>query len=1049
VEAERRQVTILFADMVNFTPFSERSGEEAAFTLMQSLAKLMEEAVREEGGVVQGFTGDGIMAVFGAPVAYEDAPLRACRSALAILERLKTAGASLEAKHKVRPELRIGLNSGPAIVGKVQGGAEAGATVLGDTVNFAARLQSLAAPSSAIMSEGTYRLVDGLVEASFVREHQVKGKADAQKTYRLDGIRERARGFDAKVDRGLTRYVGRDRELETLERGLDAIGDGLQVFDIVGEPGIGKSRLVHEFIGQVVKERARVLRGSCAPDGQQTPFRAFIEIVRGAFRVSPHDGDVVVARKLDEGLQGLGLHQPENLGLLLHLLGLKPPAGALDGLDGVLIGLRTRELLQRLAQARGRLTPLILVFEDIHWLDSASEDLLAKMAAIGEPLQLLILHTRRPEYTPSWGGHPHVKGLPMGLLSARETARIAEARLGVDQLPEKLAKLITAKADGNPLFAEEIASFLVERGIILRSSAELVFDPAAVAAALPESVQSLLASRVDRLAHTDRSLLQAAAVVGRRFDPDLVAAVGGVKGNAQASFAAMEALDLVHRADDSDEYVFKHALVRDAVYNGLLSKPRAALHLKVAEELESRGGNRLIEIAESLAHHYAQTSRSDKAFTYLAMAGSKSLDVYAIAEAEQYYRQALSMFDENSVYPSGMRVSQVVLRLLETLLLKDDYRQVGLVAHKFMPLIKQAGETPELVVAYYYHAESLLQNLQIVAAHELMTEALRVAERLGDGNARAYARGCLLHTRITLGLDSLGTANRMKAEMMDDSLRFGDNFIRNWSYWFVAWDYVSRGLLKEAREAATQLFSSGEQRNDPRAIGLAHWLLGSIDSVGDLYADAAVHATECLQVAIAPHERLHGSLVRAASAIFSGRPGEGLEELDALFPELEGLGALYTAQWGYGARGAALVMLGRISEGISIIEQQIARCDAMGDQVLGAWARIILAEIYIEILSGRKRPAVAVVFKNFGAIVRAMIFGADRSRMLLQQAAVKQLSQRGITMARINFDLGILSAMKKKGDEAKSYFEKARIAAESQGADKFLQRIDTALAELP
>ena len=207
MEAERRQVTVLFADMVGFTAFSERSGEEAAFTLMQSLAALMEDAVREQGGVVQGFTGDGIMAVFGAPVAHEDAPLRACRAALAILEKVKAAGADLEARHGVWPQLRIGLNSGPAVVGKVQGGADAGVTVLGDTVNVAARLQALAEPGFTVMSEGTHRLVEGLVEASFVGEQPVKGKSDAQKVYRLDGIHERATRFDFKVQRGLTRYV--------------------------------------------------------------------------------------------------------------------------------------------------------------------------------------------------------------------------------------------------------------------------------------------------------------------------------------------------------------------------------------------------------------------------------------------------------------------------------------------------------------------------------------------------------------------------------------------------------------------------------------------------------------------------------------------------------------------------------------------------------------------------------------------------------------------------------------------------------------------------
>jgi class 3 adenylate cyclase len=195
VEAERRQVTVLFTDMVGFTTFSERSGEEAAYTLMRSLSKLMAEAVREQGGVVQGFTGDGIMAVFGAPVAYEDAPLRACRAALVILERIKAAGPDLEAKHGVRPQLRIGLNTGAAVVGQVEDGADAGVTVLGDTVNFAARLQSLAEPDSVFMSDATRRLVEGLVDENFAGQHAVKGKSESQKVYRLDDIRHGATRF--------------------------------------------------------------------------------------------------------------------------------------------------------------------------------------------------------------------------------------------------------------------------------------------------------------------------------------------------------------------------------------------------------------------------------------------------------------------------------------------------------------------------------------------------------------------------------------------------------------------------------------------------------------------------------------------------------------------------------------------------------------------------------------------------------------------------------------------------------------------------------------
>ena len=241
MEAERRQVTVLFTDMVGFTTFSERSGEEAAFTLMRSLAKLMDDAVREQGGVVRGFTGDGIMAVFGAPVAFEDAPLRACRAALSILQKVKASGGELVAKHGVHPQLRIGLNTGAAVVGAVQGGADAGVTVLGDTVNFASRLQALAEPDLVVMSEATHRLVQGMVETRFAGAHTIKGKAEPQKVYRLDGIRHGAARFEAAVSRGLSAFVGRERELAVMERALADARSKLRVIDLAAGPGMGKS----------------------------------------------------------------------------------------------------------------------------------------------------------------------------------------------------------------------------------------------------------------------------------------------------------------------------------------------------------------------------------------------------------------------------------------------------------------------------------------------------------------------------------------------------------------------------------------------------------------------------------------------------------------------------------------------------------------------------------------------------------------------------------------------------------------------------------------
>ena len=381
----------------------------------------MASAVKEQGGSVKDFTGDGIMALFGVPDALEDAPLRACRAGLLIHERLAAAASAIEARHGVRPQMRVGVNSGLAVVIQIQGAAGP-ATALGDTVNLASRLQALAEPGTVVLSEATHRLVEGLVETSFAGAHAIKGKSEPQRVYRLEAIRRGAARFDAAVGRGLSAYVGRERELETLERAFTESREKLRVVDIVAEPGMGKSRLLHEFRQRIGKERAFVLTGNCSPDGQQTPFLPFIEVVRGAFQVKAGEAEAEIARKLASGLDLLGLHTPENLGLLLNLLGLNPPEGALAGLDGVLIGLRTRDLLQNLLAVRCRLLPVALLIEDLHWIDSVSQEVLGKIVANEPRLKLLLLHTRRPEYQPPWRERPEVTTLGLSRHGGRYPA---------------------------------------------------------------------------------------------------------------------------------------------------------------------------------------------------------------------------------------------------------------------------------------------------------------------------------------------------------------------------------------------------------------------------------------------------------------------------------------------------------------------------------------------------------------------------------------------------------------------------------------------------
>jgi class 3 adenylate cyclase len=1048
MEAERRQITVLFADMVGFTSYSERSGEEAAFMLMRSLSKLMDGAVRERGGIVRGFTGDGIMAVFGAPVAFEDAPLRAARAALGILQRLKEAGPHLEANHGVRPQLRIGLNTGAAVVGKVDDSADSGVTVLGDTVNFAARLQSLADPNSVFMSEATHRLVQGLVEESFAGEHIVKGKSEPQRVYRLDAVRHGATKFEAAVSRGLSTFVGRERELEVLERGFDHARSQLCVFDIVGEPGMGKSRLLHEFRQRIGKERAFILSGSCSPDGRQTPFLPFIEVVRGSFRVSAGEPEKDIAQKLEIGLSSLGLNSPRNLGLLLHLLGLKVPEGALAGLDGVLIGLRTRELLQQLLEVRCGLTPVLMVIEDLHWIDSVSEEVLGKIVDSDTKLRLLLLHTRRPEYALPWLDHTAVTKLHLEPLLAGDIRRLVQTRLGVDALPDALARQVAEKAEGNALFAEEIVSFLIERGVLRTVAGRVEFDAGMVVSALPASVQSLLSARVDRLAPKDRALLQAASVIGRRFDPELLAVVVG-ETDIDAQLAAMQALDLAHRESESGDYSFKHALVRDALYQSLLTGPRTALHLKIAEKIERRSDNRPMEVAEILAHHYSQTDRAEKAFSYLSLAGAKGFAVYSLDEAMIHFDNALALLDKNPNCASDDQVADFLVPYTRLFHLNAQINAGLDVIERLLSRVDQLGDDQRVVLIRHVYVALLILKTRYRDAAAIQGDLSSRCQRLGDSRSKAYGFQAEIWASTVIAPKPLNEFLKLKREAIRAASDAADPYILKWTWWAIGFEELHRGLMMQARDSAHEVMRVGQFFNDPQSTGVGLWLLTFIALFSDSYNEALEYSERCLAVAITPLDRIIAKAGRAPALVV-------LRRLDEAVPLLEE-GRRLSSSNGFlqHVKGAepfwalCKVFQWKISEGICLFEDTISRHEKEGYRTWADWCRLYLCEVYIQMIAGSEKPPFATLLRNLPIILKVNGYSPSRIRSLTTHVMDNpHLDSSGHHVGRAQMILGLLYKIKRKRALAIQHLTEAKRILSPFGPTPILTRVETALAEL-
>jgi class 3 adenylate cyclase/tetratricopeptide (TPR) repeat protein len=1033
--------------MVGFTQISERLGEEGTFALLGPIYELMTGAIVDQGGTIKDFFGDGVMALFGVPHALEDAPLRACRAGLAIQEGLAAVASAVEAKYGVRPEIRIGLNSGLAVVTQIRGDSGP-ATALGDTVNLASRLQALAEPGAIYLTEATHRLVQGLVQTSFAGEFAVKGKAERQKVYRLQAVRLGATRFDAAVGRGLSAYVGRERELDILDVARAQARGQTRVIDIVAESGMGKSRLLYEFQARTDTTQTPVLKGSCTPDGHRTPFLPFIDVVRDAFQVNADEAEAEIARKLEFGLNTLGHATAENHGLLLNLLGLKAPKGALAGLDGMLIGLRTRDLLQSLLKVRSRISPLVLLLEDVHWADSVSKEVLAKLIEGETELALLVLHTRRPEYEPPWRNNPNVTTLPLDPLPEGDITRLIQVRLGAEVLPAGLVGHVTEKAGGNALFAEEILSFLAEKDVLRIKNGIVEFDDAAVLAALPASVQSLLTARVDKLAPNDRALLQAAAVIGRRFSVRLLAAVLEDASDVEMRLGAMQPLDLVYLDDQPDNFTFKHALVRDALYQSLLTGPRARLHSKIAEEIERRSGNRLPEVVESLAHHYAQTDRADKAFAYLAMTGKKSLGVYAIDDAGNHFAAAIALLDKHPDCASDQQIAGLLIGYALCLHLSARFKSLTEIVTRFMPRLDHLGNDPGCVLVHHHYVGALLWLGRYREAEKARLKLSAMAAGLSDAKSKAYALASIIHITTVIAPMPVEVFEAVAREAKTSASHIDDAYLHSFLRYVVGWEEAHRGRINKAREAAEELMAVGSRMNDPRSIGLGMMLQSWIAQLSGDYPAALDFAEKAISAARTPLDRVNATNSRIAALVLLRRP-EALPTLRDWLQKCEANDWRYLMTAGEAFYGVALVMKGEIFRGVRWLQQAALRRDEEGYRGGGDQDRGFLMEVYLETISSKEKLPIKVLLRNILTLVAINITAQKRIYTLLEQVRQNpRFDPNGHHIGRCEMILGLLHKAKRKREPAIRHLNEARRIISQFGPSPMLSRIEAALGEL-
>jgi class 3 adenylate cyclase len=627
---------------------------EAAQQLLDPVIYRMMEAVHRFEGTVNQVLGDGIMALFGAPIAHEDHALRACYAALAIQSTMRAYTEEVRRTQGIELCIRVGLNSGAVVVRTIGNDLHMDYSAVGQTTHLAARMEQLATPGTIRLTAATLRLVEGLVRVNALGPVPVKGMPEPVEVYELVGASAIRRRLQATVARGLTRFVGREAEMEALTQVLERARAGHgQVLATVGEAGVGKSRLVYELVHSHRTQGWLVLESASVSYGKATSYFPVVDLLKRYVHVEEGDEPRTIRAKVTGQILTLDETLRETIPALLSLLEALPEDSPFQQLAPPQRRQRTLDALKRILLRESKVQPLVLLFEDLHWIDSETQALLDSLVESLPTAQLLLLVNYRPEYHHGWGSKTYYTQLRLDPLLPASAEQFLQALLGDDPSLEPLKRLLIEQTEGNPFFLEESVRTLVETRVLLGEPGAYRLAQALPTIRVPDTVQAVLAARIDHLAPEDKRLLQTAAVIGRDVPFTLLKAIAEFPEEAlHQGLARLQAAEFLYETSlfPELEYTFKHALTLQVAYGSLLQEPRRTLHGRVGVALERLYAAQLEEYYEPLAYHYSRSDHQEKALEYLVKTGHKAAHRYANREALDAFQQALERVQMGEEY---------------------------------------------------------------------------------------------------------------------------------------------------------------------------------------------------------------------------------------------------------------------------------------------------------------------------------------------------------------------------------------------------------------
>jgi class 3 adenylate cyclase/tetratricopeptide (TPR) repeat protein len=642
----------MFCDLEGFTPLSEKLGIENAFSIMDQVYEILIHKVHDYGGTVNEMTGDGIMALFGAPVAMEDAPQRAVRSAMAIHREMSKFSDKLNTQREDISSLkmRVGIHTGSVVVGTLGNDLRVEFKAVGDTVNLASRMETLALPGATYITEDTFKCIEGLFRFEALGPKQIKGKEKPVNVFRVIAPSTRRTRFDVSAERGLTPFVGRERELELLLDGFERAKAGRgQAFSIMAEAGVGKSRLLYEFRKTVANEDLTFLEGKCLSYSSGVAYHPVIDVLKSNFNVQENDRDSEIRQKVKKQLKRFGVDEASTLPYLLELLSVKD-----SGMDEIPMSPeakkdRTIEAVKRLTLKGSEIRPLIIAVEDLHWIDKSSEDYLKNLLESISGARVFLTFTYRPEFVHTWGGRSYHSQVNLNRLSNRESLAMVSQILGTDTIDRDLENLVLEKTEGIPFFIEEFIRSLKDLGIIAKKGKQWVLKKDIHNLAIPSTIQDVIMARVDSLPDDVKETLQIGSAIEREFSFHLIKEVTALPEKKLIhDLSALKDFELLYERGvyPQSTYIFKHALTREVVYDSILANRKKKLHEKIGDALEVLHKDNIIEHYGILSGHYILSDNYEKGAKYSRLAGKQAQKRSSFTDAVSYAKKGISCLEK-------------------------------------------------------------------------------------------------------------------------------------------------------------------------------------------------------------------------------------------------------------------------------------------------------------------------------------------------------------------------------------------------------------------